>query len=732
MWWSFDSFTYYVVDQWGEKTNLATVALHVSCVQKTIGAKEDVFQWTVNTNLTGIVSENDILPEPGTKWFYLYHKPKNGELIDFNQADWTFEYVPNKDRCWVYWSGKWYIYPTTSTVEKIDATVLYGISNKESGNRYFMTPKQDEGIPLDDQVAIRQWIASIPELVNNITYTYDSEQQIGIFDYVGVWNPDSWILSMSDKLAQWDIYDKVLDGLYDNSSFEQWDYFTYYFADKETGIPYNLARVNISVPCPSFTLINDMFVGDEDKELIWNVAENDLLPNNIKAFLIRTMPEYWNVSLDEKTWEFSYTPQENYCVWENEIDDTFQYYVVDENGNELNTADVTAHVNCINDAPYATGAEIITPLDSATGTVIFTVTWTDVDSSHISYSLVTTSYNNFAITKAGELVLVNILPQIADTYSLQVAVSDDLWSETIITIVIHAISNWWWGGKEPTTWSVYTGNNNSWSINTWTISTWVITTSVVWYTAWGTTSVNTHNANQTSLIPSSNQSPNQITHWWNTDLPSSLITFNPEQILNPSIDKMCTKIDIDVVLYEKGLWLSPYYKEALYFARLFDLTRYWDTLSYRPRDYVTREEAAKLFSQFATKILCRSSYLQYNNSVFADITTADPTLIPYIKQSYELGIFKWWEWKFRPTDLLSKEETIAILMRLLTRQIAQENGDAWWVPYQNDALQAWLLADTKNLQWSFTRSYIIQKLYAAYKNIPFVLDRNEYVFQLKK
>lgn len=722
-----DYFTYYVIDNSGVKSTLATVNLHVTCLKESIGAQEDVYQWNINTTIGGIVSENDVLPQNGVKWFFVHQWPQYGTITSFNEENWTFEYAPNTDRCGVYWSWKWYIYPTSTTVDGIEIIALYGISNKESGNQYFMNPTRDQGVLLSDEIAIRTWIAGIPELASNIAYTYDAEQKIGIFDYIGTGKPRGWILTLSDSL-QWNSYDKQLDGQYDNSLFEQWDYFTYYFADKETGNPYNLARVNISVACDSFIAVADRFVWDEDKDITRNVAENDTVPKNLKAFVVDNMPSYGSLLFDQKTGDFTYTPEQNYCTLDGEKDDFFSYYFVDENGNEFNKVDVQLHINCINDAPYATGGEVTIPLNIATGSVLWNLTGTDIESSgSLSYALVTTAYNSFAINSSWQFILIQSLPQIVDTYLLHVVVRDLWWAETTLSIVVRAIApttDWWKNSSS-------TGNINTWTNTTWTTTTWII-----WYAAWWvSTPITTQTTTQSTSISHQNQHINTvdtsiISQSNSTSFP--IFSFDTQSILNPSLEKMCTKIDVDVVLYEKWLWFSSYYKEALYFARLFDLTRYSDTLAYRPRDYVTREEAAKLFSQFATNILCRTPYIQYDASVFSDISTADPTLIPYIKQAYELGIFKGWEGKFRPTDILTKEETVAILMRLLTNQIADEQWDAWPVPYHNEALSAWILTNATTLTWSFTRSYIIQKLYAAYKDLPFTLKEVGYVMQKNK
>ena len=295
--------------------------------------------------------------------------------------------------------------------------------------------------------------------------------------------------------------------------------------------------------------------------------------------------------------------------------------------------------------------------------------------------------------------------------------------------------------------------------NTGSTSTGVVSNIVQWYAAWWSSSVATHSTPTAITIvptvvtpvkeqdsttisapittPPSTQTPG--VGWVpspsndTSNVVATPIVFETAQIINPTMQaKTCVEYDQDFVLYDQWINTSPAYKEALYFARLFDLTKYDGTTIYRPSDYITREEAAKLFSQFAVKVLCRKSHLVYDTSVFVDLDSADQTLLPYIKESYELGIFKGAEGKFRPTDLLTKEETVAILMRLLTNEMQVENGETWAKPYQQVAFEAWLWKDTTALQWVFTRSYIVQKLYAAYKQVPFTLKDAGYVMQQNK
>jgi hypothetical protein len=70
----------------------------------------------------------------------------------------------------------------------------------------------------------------------------------------------------------------------------------------------------------------------------------------------------------------------------------------------------------------------------------------------------------------------------------------------------------------------------------------------------------------------------------------------------------------------------------------YGLTRWRGTADFAPTRKITRQEAARFMVEFAVNVLCRKPTYSYTNQ-FTDIANADPTLTPYIKQSYEYKIF---------------------------------------------------------------------------------------------
>ena len=130
------------------------------------------------------------------------------------------------------------------------------------------------------------------------------------------------------------------------------------------------------------------------------------------------------------------------------------------------------------------------------------------------------------------------------------------------------------------------------------------------------------------------------------------------------------QVEKDLVMYQ---WL----------LRSYWLTKFQDTDSYKPANWLKRYKAAKMFVEFARNILCRQKKTTYDN-VYSDIDNVDPTLKPYIIEAYEYGIMKWANQLFRPTDNITNKEFIAILIRMFTNQNLDITGQGnnWDATYK--------------------------------------------------
>ena len=100
------------------------------------------------------------------------------------------------------------------------------------------------------------------------------------------------------------------------------------------------------------------------------------------------------------------------------------------------------------------------------------------------------------------------------------------------------------------------------------------------------------------------------------------------------------------------------------------LTKYDTKQTFLPNNTMTREEASKFFSVFAT-----SEFQKTENPDapcnFTDLTGADPTLMSSIQTACKLGLFKGADGKFMPKNTLTNAEAITVLMRIIVGMLPE-------------------------------------------------------------
>lgn len=174
----------------------------------------------------------------------------------------------------------------------------------------------------------------------------------------------------------------------------------------------------------------------------------------------------------------------------------------------------------------------------------------------------------------------------------------------------------------------------------------------------------------------------------------------PINILTRTIDisKMYKSIDMDEISWLYTNWL----------------TKYNDLNEFRPWSYFTREQAAKFFSQYATKI----KKLIPNTDAdcgFFDLDTADSTLKQDIVTSCQLGIFKWSKGFFYPKKHISHEEAATVLVRIIFG-MQDESMQPWYTKNVDIAKTNWLIINdgiSFDISKPIERGEIWQMLYSA-------------------
>lgn len=128
---------------------------------------------------------------------------------------------------------------------------------------------------------------------------------------------------------------------------------------------------------------------------------------------------------------------------------------------------------------------------------------------------------------------------------------------------------------------------------------------------------------------------------------------------------------------------------ALSWMREKGLTRFSSPSAYAPYDLVTREQAAKFYSEFSVNILYKIMDMN-KYCEFDDLAKADKTLKNSILVSCMLSLFKWTNGSFFPKQQFTKAQAIAVLIRS-TDGILAEDTIPRWKAYYEKAISKWLI-----------------------------------------
>ena len=214
------------------------------------------------------------------------------------------------------------------------------------------------------------------------------------------------------------------------------------------------------------------------------------------------------------------------------------------------------------------------------------------------------------------------------------------------------------------------------------------------------------------------QKPVEKTEW-------KLIKHEDTVIFNPTIEngKCYTRREYLGIKDSETLVTSEEFKKALSFLRTYEMTMFDSVDGFAPKRNLSREEAAKIFSNFAINVLCRKP--DKNLSIhYSDVENADPTLKPYITLAYQLGVMKgsgMGDGTFRPFDAITKAEVNAVLIRMILKSYLDESkteGKKWYSEYNRVATELGILKQGAGAE-PVSRNNVALMLFRAYKNQVF-------------
>ena len=211
-----------------------------------------------------------------------------------------------------------------------------------------------------------------------------------------------------------------------------------------------------------------------------------------------------------------------------------------------------------------------------------------------------------------------------------------------------------------------------------------------------------------------------------------VITKEVEQnLFNPTIKTTCFS-PLDQKTINQGNAMTELLRQAHQMLYSYQLTRWQGTKDFAPERSLTRQEAARFTTEFATNVLCRKPSRSYAHQ-FTDLGDADPTLLPYIYKSYDYLIFNGdgnpngdkAKTTFRPYDLITVDELSAILTRLVKNQTMEEPAEDRARNYRNYISSIASNSALKNdIRWT-----VAEVLYDLYRNNAYDLKEVGYVIK---
>ena len=154
--------------------------------------------------------------------------------------------------------------------------------------------------------------------------------------------------------------------------------------------------------------------------------------------------------------------------------------------------------------------------------------------------------------------------------------------------------------------------------------------------------------------------------------------------------------------------VTEVFRQAHAMIYRYDITTIAGTLDYRPYDYLTRQETAKMLVKFAINVLCKTPINIYDNT-FRDIDMVNSNLQNDVRLSYEYGLFRGHaDGTFRPYDVMSEDDIARVLWRLLSTTNVEDSV----------SIYQWIVKKYTDKAISTRRWWFVELLYDIYQNYP--------------
>ena len=378
-----------------------------------------------------------------------------------------------------------------------------------------------------------------------------------------------------------------------------------------------------------------------------------------------------------------------------------KYLCLSVNDKVWNITGVSLWKLNLNVAPTLWDESITLDENTPIGTEFFTLNGVDSNSGDtLSYTIISGNTGNVFSIDANKLKVSGALDyETLSGYTLVVQVKDQLWlsSTGTYTITLKDIDE-----TVPSSWGGYSWGGGG------------------WYSS-------TSSSSSSTSTPSTEQKKPE-TPVKNEPVKTEQVK---TEIFNPTIQTTCFN-PLDKQTIDQGNKISELLRIAHQMLYSYSLTKWQGTKDFAPERSLTREEAARFMTEFATNVLCRKASRTYNDH-FTDLEKVNPELLPYIKKSYEYLIFngdsnaegKKEKTNFRPKELITVGELSAIMTRLVRNELLEE---VEWDRSKNYRTYINAITPKSDLK-NEVRGTVAEVIYDLYRNNDYELKDIGYVIK---
>ena len=378
-----------------------------------------------------------------------------------------------------------------------------------------------------------------------------------------------------------------------------------------------------------------------------------------------------------------------------------KYLCLSVNDKVWNITGVSLWKLNLNVAPTLWDESITLDENTPIGTEFFTLNGVDSNSGDtLSYTIISGNTGNVFSIDANKLKVSGALDyETLSGYTLVVQVKDQLWlsSTGTYTITLKDIDE-----TVPSSWGGYSWGGGG------------------WYSS-------TSSSSSSTSTPSTEQKKPE-TPVKNEPVKTEQVK---TEIFNPTIQTTCFN-PLDKQTIDQGNKISELLRIAHQMLYSYSLTKWQGTKDFAPERSLTREEAARFMTEFATNVLCRKASRTYNDH-FTDLEKVNPELLPYIKKSYEYLIFngdsnaegKKEKTTFRPKELITVGELSAIMTRLVRNELLAE---VEWDRSKNYRTYINAITPKSDLK-NEVRGTVAEVIYDLYRNNSYELKDIGYVIK---